>query len=231
MTKEELKGRLKGRTIENQLMEIASLFPGKSLFTTSFGIEDQIISHLIFENDIPIDVATLDTGRLFPQTYKVFNETIKKYHKRINAYFPDHEAVETMMTEKGPFSFYHSRENRLECCRIRKLAPLNRALKGKKCWISGIRANQSDNRSQMDWIEFDEEKELFKFYPLFNWSFEEVEKFIKENNIPYNVLHDKGFVSIGCEPCTRAVEKGEDFRAGRWWWEAGGQKECGLHIK
>jgi len=231
MTKEELKGRLKGRTIENQLMEIASLFPGKTLFTTSFGIEDQVISHLIFENDIPIDVATLDTGRLFPQTSKVFNETIKKYHKRINAYFPDHEAVETMMTEKGPFSFYHSRENRLECCRIRKLAPLNRALKGKKCWISGIRANQSDNRSQMDWIEFDEEKELFKFYPLFNWSFEDVEKFIKENNIPYNVLHEKGFVSIGCEPCTRAVEKGEDFRAGRWWWEAGGQKECGLHIK
>jgi phosphoadenosine phosphosulfate reductase len=180
MTKEELKNRLKGKTIENQLMEIASLFPGKSLFTTSFGIEDQVISHLIFENDIPIDVATLDTGRLFPQTYKVFNETLKKYHKRINIYFPDHEAVETMMTEKGPFSFYHSRENRLECCSVRKLVPLNRALKDKECWISGIRAGQSDNRGQMDWIEFDEEKKLFKYYPLFNWSIEDVEKFIKE---------------------------------------------------
>ena len=227
----ELRKKIDNKPVDDQLIILAEIFPDKVVFTSSFGIEDQAISHLIFENDIPIDVATLDTGRLFPQTYKVFNETIKKYHKRINAYFPDHEAVETMMTEKGPFSFYHSRENRLECCRIRKLAPLNRALKGKKCWISGIRANQSDNRSQMDWIEFDEEKELFKFYPLFNWSFEEVEKFIKENNIPYNVLHDKGFVSIGCEPCTRAVEKGEDFRAGRWWWEAGGQKECGLHIK
>jgi phosphoadenosine phosphosulfate reductase len=231
MTKEELKDRLTGKTIENQLREIVSLFPGKTLFTTSFGIEDQVISHLIFENDIPVDVATLDTGRLFPQTYKVFNETIKRYQKKINVYFPDHEAVENLMTEKGPFSFYHSQENRLECCRVRKLVPLNRALKNKECWISGIRSSQSDNRSQMDWIEFDEEKKLFKFYPLFNWSFEDVEKFIKENNVPYNVLHNKGFVSIGCEPCTRAVERGEDFRSGRWWWEAGSQKECGLHVK
>ena len=186
---------------------------------------------MIFENDIQMDVATLDTGRLFPQTYKVFNETIKRYGKRINVYFPDHESVENMVTEKGPFSFYHSRENRLECCRVRKLEPLNRALRNKECWISGIRASQSDNRRQMDWIEFDEEKKLFKFYPLFSWSLEDVELYIRENNIPYNVLHDKGFVSVGCEPCTRAVEKGEDFRAGRWWWEEGGQKECGLHIK
>ncbi len=231
MTKEELKVRLAGKTIENQLREIVSLFPGKTLFTTSFGMEDQVISHLIFENDIPVDVATLDTGRLFPQTYKVFNETIKKYHKEIKVYFPDHEAVEDMVTEKGPFSFYYSRENRLECCRVRKLVPLNRALKSKECWISGIRAGQSDNRSQMDWIESDEEKKLFKFYPLFNWSFEDVERFIKENNIPYNVLHDRGFVSIGCEPCTRAVNPGEDFRSGRWWWENDGKKECGLHVK
>ena len=179
----------------------------------------------------PIEVATLDTGRLFPETYKVFNETYKKYQKQINVYFPDHEAVENMVTEKGPFSFYYSRENRLECCRIRKLVPLNRALKGKECWISGIRASQSDNRSQLDWIEYEEERRLFKFYPVFNWSFEDVEKFIKENNVPYNGLHDRGFVSIGCEPCTRAVEKGEDFRAGRWWWEKGSEKECGLHVK
>ena len=111
----------------------------------------------------------------------------------------------------------------------RKLVPLSRALKDKECWISGIRAGQSDNRSQMDRIEYDEEKKLFKFYPLFTWSIEDVEKFIKENNIPYNVLHDRGFVSIGCEPCTRAVNPGEDFRSGRWWWENDGKKECGLH--
>lgn len=227
----DIRERIDKKPVEEQLKVIAEIFPGRVVFTSSFGIEDQVISHMIFENRIQVDVATLDTGRLFPQTYRVFNETIKRYGKKINVYFPDHESVETMVTEKGPFSFYHSRENRLECCRVRKLEPLNRALRNKECWISGIRASQSDNRRQMDWIEFDEEKNLFKFYPLFSWSLEDVERFIKVNNIPYNVLHDKGFVSIGCEPCTRAVEKGADFRSGRWWWEEGGQKECGLHIK
>jgi phosphoadenosine phosphosulfate reductase len=228
---EELRNNLTGKTTEDQMEELVRLFPGKVLFTTSFGVEDQVISHMIFKNDIPVDIVTLDTGRLFPETYKVFNETIRKYQKKINVYFPDHEAVENMVTEKGPFSFYYSKENRLECCRVRKLIPLNRALEGKECWISGIRASQSDNRSRMEWIEYDEEKKLFKFNPLFNWSLEDVERFIKENNIPYNVLHDRGFISIGCEPCTRAVEKGEDFRSGRWWWESGSQKECGLHVK
>ena len=231
MKTEELKDLLAGRTIKDQLKELVRRFPGEVLFTTSFGIEDQVISHIIFENKIPIEVATLDTGRLFPETYKVFSDTIKRYKKSINVYFPDHEALEKMMTKKGPFSFYYSKDDRLECCRIRKLVPLNRALNGKKCWISGIRASQSDNRRQMDWIELDEERQLFKFYPLFDWSLEDVEKFIKENDIPYNALHDRGFVSIGCEPCTRAVEKGADFRSGRWWWEAGSLKECGLHIK
>jgi phosphoadenosine phosphosulfate reductase len=227
----EIRQRIENKPVEDQLKTIAEIFRGKVVFTSSFGIEDQAITHMIFDNNLPIEVATLDTGRLFPETYKVFNETYKKYQKQINVYFPDHEAVENMVTEKGPFSFYYSKENRLECCRIRKLVPLNRALKGKGCWISGIRASQSDNRSQMDWIEYDEERKLFKFYPVFNWSFEDVEKFIKENNVPYNILHDRGFVSIGCEPCTRAVEKGENFRSGRWWWEEGGVKECGLHVK
>ena len=227
----EIKERLENKPVEDQLKTIVEIFRDKVVFTSSFGIEDQAITHMIFDNNLPIEVATLDTGRLFPETYKVFNETYKKYQKQIKVYFPENEAVENMVTEKGPFSFYYSRENRLECCRIRKLVPLKRALKGKECWISGIRSGQSDNRRQMDWIEFDEEKKLYKFYPLFSWSFEVVERYIRENNIPYNVLHDKGFVSIGCEPCTRAVEKGEDFRAGRWWWEEGGQKECGLHIK
>lgn len=227
----EIKQRLENKPVEDQIKTIAEIFRDKVVFTSSFGIEDQAITHMIFDNNLPIEVATLDTGRLFPETYKVFNETYKKYQKQIKVYFPDNEAVENMVTEKGPFSFYYSKENRLECCSIRKLGPLNRALKGKECWISGIRASQSDNRSQMDWIEYDEDRKLFKFYPLFNWSFEDVEKFIKENNVPYNLLHDRGFVSIGCEPCTRAVEKGEDFRSGRWWWEKGGVRECGLHLK
>jgi len=231
MKVEELKGLFTGKTIVDQLMELAHLFPGKALFTTSFGIEDQVISDMIFTNDIPVETATLDTGRLFPETYKVFSETIKKYQKNIKVWFPDHEDVEGMMTEKGPFSFYLSRENRLECCRIRKLVPLNRALAGKLVWVSGVRAGQSDNRKQMDRIEFDEERQLLKYYPLFDWSLEDVEKYLKENDVPYNTLHDSGFISIGCQPCTRAVKKGADFRSGRWWWEAGSLKECGLHIK
>jgi len=226
----ELINNLQGKSIEERFKNLVSLFPGKVIFTTSFGIEDQVITHIIFENNIPIEVTTLDTGRLFPETYKVFAETIKKYNKKINVYYPGKTAIEKMLTEKGPFSFYYSREDRLECCKIRKLVPLNRALKGMECWISGIRASQSDNRRKMDWIEFDEERQLIKFYPLFDWSLADVEEFIKENEVPYNVLHDRGFISIGCEPCTRAVETGADFRSGRWWWEAGSIKECGLHI-
>lgn len=222
---------LRGKSIEESLKILVSLFPDKVLFTTSFGIEDQVITHFVFENSIPIEIATLDTGRLFPETYQVFNETIKKYQKKIIVYFPDHELVETMVTEKGPFGFYYSKGNRMECCRIRKVVPLNRALKDKKVWISGIRASQSGNRGQMDWLEYDEEKKLFKFYPLFNWPFEKVRNFIKDNNVPYNILHDKDFISIGCEPCTRAVKPGEDFRSGRWWWETDELKECGCHIK
>jgi phosphoadenosine phosphosulfate reductase len=227
----ELNSLLKDKSIKESLKILLNIFPDKVVFTTSFGIEDQVISHIIFENNIPVEVVTLDTGRLFPETYKVFSETFKKYNKKINVYFPDHEAVENMVTEKGPFSFYYSKENRFECCSLRKVVPLNRALEGKVCWISGIRARQSDNRNQMNWLEYDEDRKLFKFYPLFDWSFEDVEEFIKKNNVPYNVLHDKGYVSIGCEPCTRSVKAGEDFRSGRWWWENDGPKECGCHTK
>jgi phosphoadenosine phosphosulfate reductase len=225
----ELKSLLNGLTIEESLRKIASLFPGKAVFTTSFGIEDQILINMISNNNIHIDVVTLDTGRLFPETYKVFSDTIKKYKKKIEVFFPDHEDVERMVTEKGPFSFYYSVENRMECCRLRKVVPLTRALKNKDVWISGIRSGQSNNRQRMDRIEYDDNKKIFKYYPLFDWSYEEVYAFITQNNIPYNVLHDKGFVSIGCEPCTRAIKPGEDFRSGRWWWENSNGKECGLH--
>ncbi|MCU0462525.1 MAG: phosphoadenylyl-sulfate reductase [Bacteroidales bacterium] len=226
-----LRSLLKGKTIEESLKIIAGHYPGKVVFTTSFGIEDQVITHLIFSNNIPIEVITLDTGRLFNETYRAFSETIIKYNKKINVYFPDHEAVGKMMTEKGPYSFYESKENRLECCRLRKVVPLNRAMTGKKIWISGIRATQSENRLQMEDLEYDDDKKLIKYYPLFKWSIEEVEKFIRKNEIPYNALYDKGYVSIGCEPCTRPIIRGQDFRAGRWWWEDSDKKECGLHHK
>lgn len=231
MQAEELKSQLKGLTIEDQLRKLVTRFPGKVIFTTSLGIEDQVITHKIFTNSIDIKVITLDTGRLFPQTYDVLSNTIIRYNKTINIYFPEYEAIEKMVTEKGPLSFYQSVENRKECCTVRKVVPLNRALTGMECWISGIRADQSDNRNHMEWLEYDESKNLFKFYPLFDWSYDEVKNFVKENNVPYNTLHDKGYVSIGCEPCTRAVKPGEDFRAGRWWWENDGGKECGLHAK
>jgi len=226
----ELIDQLSGKSIEENLAWLGTRFAGRIVFTTCLGIEDQVITHMIFKNDLDIKVATLDTGRLFPQTYDVLSNTISRYRKKITVHFPEYEAVEKMVSEKGPFSFFESKENRMECCRLRKVVPLNRALDGMECWISGIRADQSDNRNQMNWIEYDEAKKLIKFYPLFNWSFEDVNNFIKENNVPYNSLHDKGYVSIGCEPCTRAVKPGEDFRAGRWWWENDGSKECGCHI-
>ncbi len=226
-----LRSLLKGKTIEESLWTLAALYPGKAVFTTSFGIEDQVITHMICVNDIPIEIATLDTGRLFPETYKVFNETIKKYKVPVKVFFPEHDAVEELVSRKGPFSFYYSAENRIECCRIRKVEPLGRALKGKELWISGIRSQQSDNRQQMDSIEFDDKRNLFKYYPLLDWSYEKVKEFAIKNEIPYNILHDKGFVSIGCEPCTRAIKPGEDFRSGRWWWDDSDKKECGLHHK
>ncbi|MGD0754938.1 MAG: phosphoadenylyl-sulfate reductase [Bacteroidales bacterium] len=231
MKLQDLKNQINGFSIKDQMSKLVSLFPEKVIFTTSLGIEDQVITHIIFKNNLDIKVATLDTGRLFPQTYNVLSSTTIRYNKKIDIYFPEYESIEKMVTEKGPLSFYQSVENRKECCRLRKVIPLNRALNDMECWISGIRADQSDDRNHMDWIEYDEARKLYKFYPLFSWSFEEVKNFIKENNIPYNSLHDKGYVSIGCEPCTRAVKPGEDFRAGRWWWENDGRKECGLHAR
>jgi phosphoadenosine phosphosulfate reductase len=227
----ELRDQLAGKPIEESLSILSISFKEKIIFTTSLGIEDQVITHKIFRNNLDIKVATLDTGRLFPQTYDVLSTTIIRYNKNIDVYFPEFQAVEKMVTEKGPLSFYKSVENRKECCSIRKVVPLNRALTGMECWISGIRAEQSDNRNQMDWLEYDENKNIFKFYPLFSWSFDDVKQFVKENNVPYNSLHDKGYVSIGCEPCTRAIKPGEDFRSGRWWWENDGPKECGCHVK
>lgn len=227
----ELKNQLSGKTVEKILYELSVIFPGEVIFTSSFGVEDQVITHKILSDNLSIKIITLDTGRLFNETYDVFAKTIEKYGNKINVYFPDYISVEKLVTEKGPFSFYESVENRKECCRIRKVVPLNRALEGMKCWISGIRADQSDNRSNMDWIEYDEDKKLFKIYPIFDWTFNDVTSFVKENNVPYNLLHDKGFVSIGCQPCTKAILPGEDFRAGRWWWENEGPKECGCHIK
>ena len=216
---------------EEALAILASAYEEKIVFSTSFGLEDQIITHLIFENNIPIKVFTLDTGRMFNETYSVWNKTISRYGKPIETYYPQAQAVEQLVSQKGPLSFYESVENRKECCFIRKVEPLNRALAGQQCWVTGIRAEQSANRTGMTDLEWDEAHQLVKFHPLFDWTFEQVKAYVKQHNIPYNVLHDRGFPSIGCSPCTRAVQEGEDFRAGRWWWEDTSKKECGLHSR
>jgi phosphoadenosine phosphosulfate reductase len=209
---------------------LAQAFPGKITFSTSFGWEDQVVTDLIFANDIPVKVFTLETGRLFPETYYVWNRTLENYQKPIHAYYPDAAALENMVTVKGPSSFYESVDNRKECCHIRKIVPLKRALAGNQVWVTGIRAEQSLNRTDMSNLEWDEQNQLIKFHPVFYWSLDEIKAYIKKNNIVYNTLHDKGFPSIGCAPCTRAVQPGEDFRAGRWWWEDQSKKECGLHT-
>lgn len=227
----QIQESIKGKSPEETLALLADLFPGEVVFSTSLGYEDQVITHQIFANDIPVEVFTLDTGRLFAETYSVWNSTLDRYKKPIKVYYPNTEAVQQLVSEKGPISFYESPENRKECCFIRKVEPLKRALKGKKVWVTGIRSEQSDNRNDMPQLEWDEANQIIKFHPILNWTFEEVKAFINKHNIPYNPLHDRGFVSIGCAPCTRAVQPGEDFRAGRWWWEDKSKKECGLHSK
>lgn len=215
--------------LEEILSKIATEFGDRAAFSTSLSWEDQLITHYIFSNDLPIRVFTLDTGRLFPETYGVFNRTLDRYKKKIEVYFPKNEGVEKMISEKGPLSFYQSLENRKECCFLRKVEPLNRALENIDCWITGLRAEHSENRKEMIMTEMDEQRNIIKVHPILNWSLEQVKEEIKKHNIPYNALHDKGFVSIGCQPCTRAIQEGEDFRAGRWWWEDNSKKECGLH--
>ena len=220
---------IQGLEMVDQLKYLSAKYKGKIVFSTSFGWEDQIITHLIFSNNIPIKIFTLDTGRLFPETYYVWNRTLEMYGKSIQTYYPQTEAVENLVTQKGPNSFYTSVENRKECCNIRKIKPLKNALLGNEIWVTGIRAEQSNNRMQMQDLEWDEGNQIIKFHPLFDWTLENVKDYINTNQIVYNPLHNKGFVSIGCAPCTRAVKAGEDFRAGRWWWEDSSKKECGLH--
>jgi len=225
-----LKQQLNGLNTIEKLKFLAETYKDRIVFSTSFGWEDQVVTHLIFANQIHIKVFTLETGRQGPETYYVWNRTLEIYQQPIHAYFPQSDLLQNMVNAKGPNSFYESVENRKECCFIRKIEPLKRALAGNEIWITGIRAEQSANREHMEDLEWDEANQLIKFHPIFDWSLAEVKDFVKANNIVYNTLHDKGFPSIGCAPCTRAVREGEDFRAGRWWWEDQSKKECGLHA-
>ncbi len=226
---EQIREQL-GKGLEADLQFLDNYFAGETIFSTSFSSEDQVITHQIFSANLNIKVFTLDTGRLFTETYSTWSRTLEKYKKPIYSYYPDAVALQQFISDKGPNSFYESLENRKQCCHIRKVEPLRRALIGNKIWITGIRAEHSPNRHEMLQIEWDEVNHIFKYHPLLHWSSDEVKNFIQQHQIPYNSLHDKGFVSIGCAPCTRAVKPGEDFRAGRWWWEDSNKKECGLHV-
>ena len=219
-----------GLDMDQTLRLLAARFPGQVVFSTSFSFEDQVITHAIASNEIPITLFTLDTGRLFAETYSVWSSTNDKYHTRVKAYYPDRTLLESFINDKGPNAFYESVDNRKECCRIRKVEPLKRALKDQAVWVTGLRAEHSPERKDHAVIEWDESNRIIKYNPLLHWTTGQVREYIDKNDVPYNVLHDRGFVSIGCAPCTRAIRSGEDFRAGRWWWEDASKKECGLHA-
>jgi phosphoadenosine phosphosulfate reductase len=198
-------------------------------FSSSLGQEDQVLTDIIARNEIPIRLFTIDTGRLFNETYETLEKTRARYKIQIDVFFPQTDAVEQMVNEYGINLFYESVANREKCCHIRKVEPLNRALKDTKVWLTGLRADQNVYRRNLPIVEWLDDRKIYKINPLLHWSYEEVTNYIRRFSIPYNSLHDQGFFSIGCAPCTRAIELGEDPRAGRWWWESS-QKECGLHI-
>jgi len=226
----DLELRVKSLSPVEGLAFVADLFPKKVVFSTSLGQEDQVITQLIASQNLPIQIFSLDTGRLFPETLELLARTESKYKTRIKVYYPESTSVEKLVNQIGINGFYDSVENRKSCCFARKVEPLKRALAGNEIWITGLRAEQSENRSEMKKIEWDEGNQIIKYNPLLDWTFDEMISYIQEHKIPYNPLHDQGFISIGCAPCTRAILPGEDARAGRWWWEDS-KKECGLHAK
>ncbi len=226
---EEYRDLLENAGDESILKFFTDEYRGRIGLATSFGIEDQVLTDMLYKIDKDILIFTLDTGRLHQETYDVMQATMKKYEIKIKVLFPDSKDVEDIVNEKGPNLFYDSVENRKQCCFVRKIKPLRRMLSQLDVWICGLRKSQSAIRSSLDKIEFDSSNGLIKINPLADWSEEQIWDYIQSNKVPYNKLHDKGFPSIGCVPCTRAIEKGEDIRAGRWWWENPKTKECGLH--
>jgi len=201
------------------------------VLSTSLGLEDQVITKMVLDQKKDTEIFTLDTGRLFPETYDLIARTNKYFGIRMLIYFPEPSKVEKMVADKGINLFYDSLENRKMCCGIRKVTQLPRAFKDKEAWICGLRKDQSVSRFFNSLVEWDASNGLVKINPLIRWTEKQVWDYIREHDIPYNTLHDRGFPSIGCEPCTRAIEPGEDIRAGRWWWESELHKECGLHKK
>src|SRR5690242_18505770 len=218
-----------GLTPADRLAWLRSALDGPIVFSHGFGIEGQVIFHWICERDLDIDVVTLDTGRLFPETYALWTETERRYGRRIRAIYPESAALEAMVERYGIDGFYESKQARYACCNVRKVKPLDGALAGAAAWLTGARPDQTETRRAGGLAAFDAGRHVIKFNPLFDWTREQVLASIAANGVPINALHGQGFVSIGCAPCTRAVAPGEPERNGRWWWETSGEKECGLH--
>lgn len=226
----DLADAFPGLSLGRRLKRIADLAGGPAVFTTSFGLEDQAIAHAIAETGADIRIATIDTGRLFGETHEVWAETEARYGRRIEAWYPDTADVEALVAEQGANGFRASVGARHACCHVRKVAPLARILAIATVWVTGLRAGQSALRRGARFIEADAVHGVVKVNPLLDWDRDRLVSTVALERIPYNALHDRGFPSIGCQPCTRAVRLGEDERAGRWWWEADARRECGLHV-
>ena len=205
-------------------------FGRKMALSSSFGAEDMVLIDMLMRVDAKARIVTLDTGRLPQETYNVMDAARERYGATIEVFFPQAEAVQEMVADHGLNLFYHSVELRKMCCGVRKMEPLKRALSGLSAWMTGLRRDQSVTRTTVHKIEWDESNQLIKVNPLVDWTHDDVWQYIREHNVPYNALHDRGYPSIGCGPCTRAIQPGEHERAGRWWWEHPETKECGLHV-
>ncbi|MBK5567044.1 phosphoadenylyl-sulfate reductase [Ensifer sp. SSB1] len=228
-TAKALNETLEGLDLAGRLALVASL-EGRAVFTTSLGIEDQVITAAIGGNKLSIDVATLETGRLFNETVALIDKTEETYGSLIKRYHPEQADVDAYAARYGLNGFYESVEARHACCDVRKLKPLARALEGATFWITGLRRGQSGNRASTPFAEADAERGLIKINPLADWDIETIRAYVAANAVPVNPLHARGYPSIGCEPCTRAIKPGEPERAGRWWWENDEKRECGLHV-
>ena len=226
-----LNAKLEGKSAEEVLRYFLEQYKGRIALSSSLSIEDQVLTDIIVKEDRSARIFTLDTGRLFPETYQLIDRTDKKYGIKIEVFFPDYHEVQRMVREEGINLFYNSVESRHRCCQIRKLEPLHRAMQGLDVWVCGLRRQQSVTRKDMNRVEWDDMHGLIKVNPLIEWTEQQVWDYIHEHSVPYNKLHDKGYPSIGCEPCTRAVKPGEDIRSGRWWWEDPNHRECGLHQR
>jgi phosphoadenosine phosphosulfate reductase len=217
--------------LEQRIAFVARAIAGRIAFSTSLGIEDQAILHAIATSGASIDVFTLDTGRHFPETLNTIESTERRYSLRIRVIAPASEQLEALIARDGINGFRLAVEARKDCCDVRKVKPLQRALAGAAAWLTGLRREQSSGRLATSFAEFDANLGLLKLNPLADWSLDRLEAYIAANDIPTNPLHGRGYPSIGCQPCTRAVRPGEDVRAGRWWWESEDGKECGLHNR